>query len=111
MIFPDGPSPCANGANYRQLDFLIGDWVYNKWHRTYVDNLGGRVFLSSNLENGSMVMTGHKSTADGVKQDVRVTFTPDGVNRVVETWEVLMADGVTYEAVEKVVRVRKASAN
>lgn len=84
---------------------------YQRWYRTYADNLGGRVFLSGSLVNGAMVMTGHRSTADGTKQLVRVTFTPDGGDRVIERWEVPAGDGSTYKVAEEVVRIRRASAD
>jgi hypothetical protein len=84
---------------------------YNRWYRTYADNLGGRVFLAGSLVNGAMVMTGHRSMADGARQDVRVTFTPDGSDRVIERWEVLASDGVTYQFAEGIVRIRRALAD
>ena len=80
---------------------------YRRWYRTYADNRGDRVFLSGALDGGAMVMTGTRSLADGTRQDVRVTFAPDGADRVLERWELTTDGGATWEPLETVTRVRR----
>ena len=88
-------------------------WSFAGWHatdqvwvRTYVDNLGGRTFLRGTLDGDRLVMTGHRSLADGTLTKVRVTFAPEGTDRIVERWEIAGA-GDSYERAGEVVRIRK----
>ena len=76
--------------------------------RTYADNLGGRVFLSGGLDGQRMVMTGTRSLADGTQQRVRVSWTPESADRVVEAWELSPDDGATWVPAQEVVRIRRS---
>jgi hypothetical protein len=43
--------------------------------------------VSGGLERGSMVRTGAKQTAAGETVSVRITWTPNGADRVTQRWE------------------------
>jgi len=79
------------------------------WYRTYVNNLGERVFLRGKRDGSRMVLTGTRALADGQSTLVQVTWEPDGSDRVVETWSVSEDGGTSYVVAQSVVRVRRAS--
>ena len=96
----DGP------GGYAAWSFASWHSTEQAWFRTYVDNLGGRTFLRGALDGDRMIMTGHRSLADGTMTKVRVTWTPDGDGRVLERWETL--EGSEYVVAGEVVRIRKS---
>ena len=95
-------------GGYRGWSFAGWNQSEDAWFRTYADNLGGRVFLSGGLDGQRMVMTGTRSLADGTQQRVRVSWTPESADRVVEAWELSPDDGATWVPAQEVVRIRRS---
>jgi hypothetical protein len=94
-------------GGYQGWSFAGWNQSEEVWFRTYANNLGDRIFLRGGLDGANMVMTGHRSRADGTMTKVRVTWSAEGAERVVERWERSADGGATYEAAGEVVRVRK----
>lgn len=94
-------------GGYRGWSFSGWSQSEDVWFRTYVNNLGERVFLRGVLDGPSMVLTGTRALADGSVTPVRVTWAPDGDSRVVETWAVSDDAGGAYRDAQSVVRVRQ----
>lgn len=89
-------------------------WSFNGWSnsediwvRTYVNNLGERVFLRGTLDGSRLVLTGTHSSAAGESTLVRMTWDAVTPDRVVETWAVSRDGGATYQAEKEVVRLRR----
>jgi hypothetical protein len=96
----DGP------GKYEGLSFNAFDVYTQMWHRTYVDTDGQRLLMSGGLEGGSIVLTGLKKTAGGETVSVRVTWTPDGADRVVQRWE-FSRDGSSWSSAKELVYTRQ----
>ena len=73
-------------GKYEGLSYNSFDPYTQMWHRTYLDTDGTRLLLAGKLVDGSMVLSGPKQGAPG--DSLRVTWIPDGANRVVQRWEV-----------------------
>jgi hypothetical protein len=94
-------------GGYKGWSFNAWNQSEDVWYRTYVNNLGERVFLRGNLDGARMVLTGTRSLADGRSTGVRVTWAPDGANRVIETWAVSHDGGATYDFDRELTRIRR----
>ena len=73
-------------GKYEGLSYNSFDPYTQMWHCTYLDTDGTRLLLAGKLVDGSMVLSGPKQGAPG--DSIRVTWIPDGANRVVQRWEV-----------------------
>jgi hypothetical protein len=98
----DGP------GGYEGLSYNTFDVYTQKWHRTWVDTDGQRLVLSGGFENGSMVLTGTKLTAGGQTVTVRLTWTPDGLDRVVQRWEFSRDGGDAWSSAKELVYTRES---
>ena len=97
----DGP------GNYQGLSFNTFDVYTQMWHRTYVDTDGARLLMSGGLDGNSMVLTGSKKTAGGETVTVRITWTPDGTDRVAQRWENSRDGGVQWSSTKELVYTRQ----
>ena len=94
----------ANGG-YEGLSFNTFDVLTGKWTRTYVDTDGVRLLLKGDLVDGSMVLTGKKQ-GSGDSQ-VRVSWIPEGADRVVQRWEVSRNAGTDWSNAKELVYTRQ----
>ena len=76
------------------------------WHRTYVDNDGTRLLLTGGISDVSMVLTGTRLAAGGQQVTVRVTWTPDGTDRVVQRWEFSRDGGAQWSTAKELIYTR-----
>ncbi|TFG66389.1 MAG: hypothetical protein E4H28_02085 [Gemmatimonadales bacterium] len=67
--------------------FNIYDQRTEKWHQTWVDNLGLLLRLDGQLEGGAMVMRGELRGPDGLAHRQRITWTPNEDGSVRQHWE------------------------
>ena len=91
-------------AGYEGLSFSSYDVYTATWRRTFVDSDGVRLMLEGTLANGSMVLTGKKQGQEGSR--VRVSWIPEGANRVVQRWEV-SRDGADWSNAKELVYTRQ----
>jgi hypothetical protein len=97
----DGAGP------YRGWSFNAYDPVTDRWHRSYMDNLGQRLALSGALDGSAMVLTGARELAEGGTVHIRLTLTPSGADRVTERWERSADGGATWAEEVELTRVRR----
>ena len=91
-------------GGYEGWSFNTFDVFTQKWHRTYVDTDGVRLLLDGGLVDGSMVLTGAKQGSSSVH--VRVSWIPDGVDRVVQRWEYSRDGGTSWTNARELVYTR-----
>jgi hypothetical protein len=94
-------------GSYEALSFNTFDVYTQKWHRTWVDTDGQRLVLSGGFDNGSMVLTGSKLTAGGQTVMVRISWTPDGADRVVQRWEFSGDGGNQWGTAKEIIYTRQ----
>lgn len=63
------------------------------WHQTWVDNAGTLLLLEGGLRDGSMVLEGRTTGADGQVRHHRITWTPNPDGSVRQLWESTDAAG------------------
>jgi len=88
-------------GKYEGLSFNTYDPYTQHWHRTYVDTDGVRLLLEGTLVNGSMVLSGTKQGEPGTQ--VRVSWIPDGSNRVLQRWEFSRDGAATWTNAKELV--------
>ena len=98
----DGP------GGYRGWSFNGWNQSEDVWVRTYVNNLGERVFLRGTLDGSRLVLSGTRALANGESMRVQMTWEAVTPDRVIETWAVSRDGGETYEVEKVVTRVRRA---
>ena len=91
-------------GGYEGLSFSSYDVFTATWRRTFVDSDGARLLLEGTLVNGSMVLTGAKQGQAGSR--LRVSWIPDGPNRVMQRWEV-SHDGSDWSNTKELVYTRQ----
>jgi hypothetical protein len=57
------------------------------WHQTWIDNSGTLLLIEGGLRNGSMVLEGKTTGADGKVTEHRITWTPNADGTVRQHWE------------------------
>jgi hypothetical protein len=92
-------------GGYEGLSFNSFDAFTGKWTRTYIDTDGVRLLLRGELVDGSMVLAGEKQGSDG--SQVRVSWIPDGANRVVQRWEMSRNGGTDWSNAKELVYTRQ----
>jgi hypothetical protein len=92
-------------GNYEGWSFNTFDPFTQKWHRTYLDTDGTRLRLTGGLVNGAMVLRGSKQGTMNV--EVRVSWIPGGVDRVVQRWEVSRDGGADWTNARELVYTRQ----
>jgi hypothetical protein len=97
--FVNGP------GGYEGVSFNAFDSFTDKWSRTYIDTDGVRLLMYGTLVNGSIVLTGKKQGAEASM--VRVSWIPDGANRVVQRWEISRNDGADWSNAKELVYTRQ----
>ncbi len=93
-------------SNYEGMSFNTFDPFTKRWLRTYVDTDGERFVLWGGVVGNGMVMTGLKKTRAGAS-NIRVSWKPDGPNRVTQQWEVANTGGEGWRTVSSLVYGRK----
>ena len=75
----------AKGGTGQSFNFY--DRIARRWHQFWVDNSGNYLHLTGSYADNKMLFTGTVTTADGSKQEQRLTFfrNPDGSVR--QLWE------------------------
>lgn len=94
-------------GSYEALSFNTFDVYTQKWHRTWVDTDGQRLVLSGGFDNGSMVLTGSKLTTGGQTVMVRISWTPDGADRVVQRWAFSRDGGNQWGTAKEIIYTRQ----
>lgn len=86
----------ARGA-YTGTSYNFYNPQTDKWHQTWVDNQGGSLLLSGNLEDGKMVLwSDPMKTRNGQTYRNRITWTPNPDGSVRQHWEVTYDDGKSW---------------
>jgi len=70
-----------------------------RWHQTWVDNTGGFLLLEGEFTEGSMVLSGARTTAKGSDVLDRITWTPLKSGDVRQAWEVSSDAGESWSLV------------
>lgn len=76
----------ATPKGYASQSFFGWDFTDGNWYRIMTDTEGVRLLMSGGLEGDAMVLEGSRPTNGGKTLDIRVTISPDGENRVTQTW-------------------------
>jgi len=63
------------------------------WHQTWVDNSGTLLLIEGGLRDGSMVLEGQNTGADGKATQNRITWTPNADGSVRQHWETTDGQG------------------
>ena len=79
--------------------FNIYDSSTGRWHQTWVDASGLLLQLDGGWMNGSMVLSGSRSTLTAGQVIDRITFTPNEDGSVRQLWEASRDDGATWTTV------------
>ena len=93
-------------GKYEGLSFNTFDVFTQKWHRTFVDTDGQRLLMAGVVENGSMVLTGTRAAAGGQSVMVRISWIPEGTDRVVQRWEFSRDGGSSWGSTKELVYTR-----
>ena len=83
----------ATPSGFAGKSFNIFDKSRGVWHQTWVDNSGLLLDLEGGLVDGSMVLAGEVSGADGAKRQQRISWTPNADGTVRQLWESKVASG------------------
>lgn len=75
----------ATDAGYESQSFMAWDRRTGSWYRNYVDAEGTRLRMEGGLQEDAMMFEGTRPDHGGAL-GVRVSFTADGPDRVVEQW-------------------------
>jgi hypothetical protein len=78
-------------AGYRGESLNVHDAGRRVWHQTWVDNGGTLLLLEGSLRDGSMVMEGATTAADGKVTRHRITWTPNRDGSVRQHWQSAVA--------------------
>jgi len=72
-----------------------------RWHQTWVDSGGGLLQLDGGIDGSAMVLSGDAFDADAPAQSSRqrITWTPQGNDRVRQLWEASTDGGRTWTVV------------
>ncbi len=81
------------GRGYSGESLNIYDAARKRWHQTWVDTSGTLLLLEGGLRDGSMVLEGQTTGADGVATRHRISWTPNPDGSVRQHWETAAADG------------------
>ncbi len=81
-------------SGYRGESLNIYDAGRKVWHQTWVDNAGLLLRLEGGLREGSMVLEGQTTGADGQVMLHRITWTPQANGSVLQLWQSTDKDGV-----------------
>ena len=81
-------------GGYRGESLNIYDAGRKLWHQTWVDNTGLLLRLEGGLREGSMVLEGQTTGADGQVTLHRITWTPLADGGVRQLWQSTNKDGV-----------------
>jgi hypothetical protein len=63
------------------------------WHQTWVDTAGSVLLIEGGMRDGSMVLEGETTGADGQVTKHRITYTPNDKGGLRQHWESSGADG------------------
>jgi hypothetical protein len=83
------------GAN-RGFSYNMYDRTTGRWHQTWVDNGGLLLLLDGALRNGSMVLSGMSTNAQGQPVVNRITWTAFTADSVRQLWEISADQGATW---------------
>jgi len=81
-------------SGYRGESLNIYDVGRKLWHQTWVDNSGLLLRLEGGLREGSMVLEGQTTGADGQITLHRITWTPHVDGSVRQLWQSTNQDGL-----------------
>lgn len=88
-------APGYTGTSYNFYNPQTG-----KWHQTWVDNQGGSLLLSGNLEKENMVLWSDvMKDQKGTPYRNRITWTPNADGAVRQYWEITKDDGKTWTGI------------
>lgn len=97
----------AKGSRGTSLN--IYDATARHWHQTWVDDSGGLLLLDGEFRDGKMVLLGrHGAQKDKTTMIThRISWTPEGPDRVRQLWEASSNDGRTWKTVFDGTYIRK----
>lgn len=72
---------------YSGKSFNLYDATRRVWHQTWVDSTGALLVLEGGMRDGSMVLEGQSTGADGKLSQQRITWTPNPDGSVRQLWE------------------------
>lgn len=81
------------GRGYSGESLNIYDASRKLWHQTWVDTSGTMLVLEGGMRNGSMVLEGNSTNADGSISKQRITWTPNADGSVRQWWQSQDAKG------------------
>ena len=94
-------------GGYAGWSFNTFDVFTQAWTRTYVDSDGQRLHMLGALVNGAMVLRGTKRGSAGRSVEVRITWDPVAVDRVVQTWDFSLDGGTTWKTEKEIIYTKR----
>jgi hypothetical protein len=83
-------------AGFAGLSYAAFHPQVQRWFRAYMDTNGRYIRLNGVFNGTRMVMTGNRIAANGALVVVRVTWEPNGADRVIQRWEFSLDGGATF---------------
>ena len=77
----------VTGRGYTGESLNTWDPARKVWHQTWVDNSGTLLVIEGGIRDGSMVMEGETTGADGKVTKHRITWTPNADGTVRQHWQ------------------------
>jgi hypothetical protein len=85
-------------AGFAGLSYAAFHPQVQRWFRAYMDTDGRYIRLNGVFDGTRMVMTGNRIGANGALVVVRVTWEPNGPDRVIQRWEFSLDGGATFDS-------------
>ena len=97
----------AGHAGFAGLSYAAFHPQVQRWFRAYMDTDGRYIRLNGVFDGTRMVMTGNRIGANGALVIVRVTWEPNGPDRVIQRWQFSLDGGATFDSQKEYTFVKR----